>query len=68
MPFAHIGLPRNYYTKWSKSGRERKIPYDITYIWNLKYDHKWTYTHNRNRHINLENKLVVTKGEKLGKE
>ena len=21
----------------SKSGRERQIPYDITYIWNLKY-------------------------------
>ena len=22
----------------SKSERERQIPYDITYIWNLKYD------------------------------
>ena len=22
----------------SKSDRERKIPYDITYMWNLKYD------------------------------
>ena len=25
------------YTKWSKSERERQIPYNITYIWNLKY-------------------------------
>ena len=30
--------PRDYQTKWSKSDRERQIPYDITYMWNLKYD------------------------------
>ena len=30
--------PRDYHTKWSKSERERQIPYDITYRWNLKYD------------------------------
>ena len=32
--------PRDYHTKWSKSDRERQIPYDITYMWNLsiKYD------------------------------
>ena len=30
--------PRNYYTKRSKSERERQISYDITYMWNLKYD------------------------------
>ena len=24
----------------SKSERERQIPYDITYMWNLKYDTK----------------------------
>ena len=29
---------RVYHTKWSKSGRERQISYDITYMWNLK---KW---------------------------
>ena len=28
--------PRDYNTKWSKS--ERQMPYDFTYIWNLKYD------------------------------
>ena len=27
---------RDDHTKWSKSERERQIPY-ITYIWNLKY-------------------------------
>ena len=30
--------PRNNYTKWSKTERERQISYDITYMWNLKYD------------------------------
>ena len=24
--------------KWSESERERQISYEITYIWNLKYD------------------------------
>ena len=28
--------PRDYHTKWSKS--ERQILYDITYMWNLKYE------------------------------
>ena len=26
---------RDSHTEWSKSERERQIPYDITYIWNL---------------------------------
>ena len=33
-----MGGPRGYHTKWSKSERERQISYDITYMWNLKYD------------------------------
>ena len=28
--------PRNNHTKWSKSDRERQIPYDTTGMWNLK--------------------------------
>ena len=30
--------PRDYHTKRSKSEKERQIPYDITYMWDLKYD------------------------------
>ena len=30
--------PRDFQTKWSKSERERQIPPDVTYTWNLKYD------------------------------
>ena len=29
---------RDYHSKWSNSERERQILYDITYMWNLKYD------------------------------
>ena len=28
--------PRDDHTKWTQS--ERQIPYDIAYMWNLKYD------------------------------
>ena len=30
--------PRDSHTKWSKSAREKQIPYDITSMWSLKYD------------------------------
>ena len=57
--------PRDYHTKWSKSDRERCISYDMIYMWNLKKWYKWTYLQNRNRNrlIDIENKLMVTKGE-----
>ena len=53
--------PRNYHTKWSKSDRERQIYhlYVESKIW-----HKWTYLQNRNRLTDIENKLMVTKGER----
>ena len=28
--------PRGYYAKWSRSDRERQMPYDFTDMWNLK--------------------------------
>ena len=30
--------PRDYHTNWRKWERERQIPYDVTYMWNLKYN------------------------------
>ena len=32
-----MGGTRDSHTKWGKSERERQIPYNITYIWNLIY-------------------------------
>ena len=44
---SNMDATRDYHTKWKKSDRERQIPYDITYIWNLKKWHKWTYIQNK---------------------
>ena len=63
---SNMDRPRDYYTKWSKSDRERQISYDITYMWNLKKWYKWTYLQNRNRSTDVENKLRVTQGERDG--
>ena len=52
-----------FWSKLSKSHRERQISYDITYMWDLKKGYKWTYLQNRNRVTDVENKLIVTKGE-----
>ena len=57
---------RDYCTKWSKPKRERQISYDIPYMWNLKKWYKWTYLQDRNRPTDIENKLLVTKGENRG--
>ena len=28
----NMSRPREYYARWSKSDRERQIPYDLTYM------------------------------------
>ena len=35
---SNMDATRDYHTNWSKSEGERQISYDITYMWNLKYD------------------------------
>ena len=34
---SHMDAIRDSHTKWSTSERERQIPYDVTYMWNIKY-------------------------------
>ena len=36
-PFSATWIELVTHTEWSKSERERQIPYDITYLWNLIY-------------------------------
>ena len=62
MPSAsNMGGLRGYHTKSSKSERERQIPYNITYMWNIKYDtNELIY---RSRLTDTEKKLVVSSGE-----
>ena len=59
----HMDGLGGYYAKLNKSDRERQIPNDITYMWNLKKWDNCTYLQNRNRPTDIENKLMVTKGE-----
>ena len=50
--------PRDYHTKGSKSERERRMPYDIIYMQNLKRnDTSELIYKNRNRLTDLENEL-----------
>ena len=43
--------PRDYHTKWNKSEREKQMSYDITYMWNLKYDTNELIYETETRHI-----------------
>ena len=52
--------PRDYCTKRSKSERERQMM--CLYV-ESKIRHEWTYMWNRNRPADMENSLVVDKGE-----
>ena len=62
--------PRGCHTAWSKPDRGRQVSYDIAYMWTLKNKNKnkWTYLQNRNRFTDIENKLMVTKGESGGRD
>ena len=51
---------KDYHTKQSNSERERQIPYDITYMWNLKYDYMNLSTNQKQTH--RESRFVVAKG------
>ena len=49
----------------TKTERERKISYNITYMWNLKKKwYKWIYLQSRIRLTDIENKCIVTKKER----
>ena len=58
--------PRAYYTEWSKSEREKQIPYINAYIWNIEKWYWWTYLQGSNRGTDIENRLVDTVGEEEG--
>ena len=47
--------PWGHHAKWHKSDR-KKIPYDLTYMWNLKNKNEKTEL------VDTENRLVVSRG------
>ena len=57
---SNLDRPVDYYTKWSKSERERQIQYDITYMCNLKCD---TNEALYETDLQTENRIMEAKGE-----
>ena len=47
-----------HYAKWNKPARERQIPYDLTYLWNLINKINKIY-----RLIDTENRLMAVRRE-----
>ena len=61
--------PRDDHTKWSKSEKKTNIIWYHLYVESKKKLFKWIYIQNRNRLIDIKNKLWLPKGEggdKLG--
>ena len=57
-----FGGSRDYQSKWSKSERERQIPYHLhveSKIWRT-----WTFLRNRRRFTDIQNRDTIAKGEK----
>ena len=55
--------PRDYHTQQSKSERERQIPHDITYRWDLNYDTSEPIWETETDPETSEDRLVVAKRE-----
>ena len=66
--YSNMHATRHYHTKWSKSARERQIPYDITYMWNLNHGANEPNYKTEADPQTYEIRLMVAKGEiSLGK-
>ena len=51
-----------------KSERERQIPYDVPYMWNLQYDTMNISMEPKQNYRQTENRPVVANGEKRGRD
>ena len=57
---------RGYHTDWSKSDRKINVIWYHLYVESKKKWQKETYLQNINRLMDIENKLMDTKGERKG--
>ena len=63
---SNVDATRDYHTKWSKSDRERQIPYDTIYMQNLKKKRQMNLFTKQKQTHRFQKKHMVTKGETLG--
>ena len=61
-----VDEPRAYYTEWSKSERERQIPYINTYIWNLERLYQRSYVQGSKEDTDVKNRLLDSVGGEGG--
>ena len=54
--------PRDHYTKWSQSNKETQIPYDITFMCNLKFNTN-EHVYDAETNSQVWSYLWLTKGE-----
>jgi len=52
----------------SEVSQRKTNPYDITYMWNLKYGHKGNYVEKKNWLIDIEDKLMLAEGAGEGEQ
>ena len=64
MPFAATWMELETLILSEVSQKEKEIPYGITYIWNLVYGTNEPF--HKKKIMDLENRLVVAKGEGVG--
>ena len=55
------GAPRGYYAKQNKSDTDIQIPYDITYMWNLKSKQSTNITKQKQSYRYREQQVVARK-------
>ena len=61
-----VDEPRAYYTKWSKSERERQILYINTYIWNIERQYQRSYMQGSKADADINNRLLDSVGGEGG--
>ena len=58
--------PGAYYTKWSKSERERQVLYINAYILSLESQYQWSYMQGSKGDIDVKNRLLDSMREGEG--
>ena len=56
--------PQGHHAKWNKSDRERQIPHDLFYMWKPNIYRFKKKNKKKNKLIDLENRLVATRGKR----
>ena len=68
MPFAATRMDLEIIILSDVSQTEKDKHHDLAYVWSLRKSYKWIYLQNINRPTDIENKYMVTKRERAGRD